>query len=84
MKGGVGKSTLAVHAYEYARRQRQSAWLVDMDPQGSSSAWLDGNDPKANCYHLVDPKQALAATREYCRNILRKWSRLRELIHLKS
>jgi len=61
MKGGVGKSTLAVHAYEYARRQGKSAWLVDMDPQASSSQWLDSNDPDSNCYHLPDTVEATKA-----------------------
>lgn len=61
MKGGVGKSTIAVHAYEYARRQGKSAWLVDMDPQASSSHWLDSNDPDSNCYHLPDTVEATKA-----------------------
>jgi len=64
MKGGVGKSTLAVHAYEYARRNGMSAWLVDMDPQASSSQWLDANDPDANCYHLPNTVDATQAALE--------------------
>ena len=61
MKGGVGKTTLAVHAYGYAKREGLNAWLVDMDSQGSSSAWLDGNDKDAQCYHLPDSKDAAEA-----------------------
>jgi chromosome partitioning protein len=64
MKGGVGKSTLAVHAYEYARRNGMSAWLVDMDPQASSSQWLDANDADANCYHLPNTVDATQAALE--------------------
>jgi len=64
MKGGVGKSTLAVHAYAYAKREGKSAWLVDMDPQRSSSEWLDGNDSNAKCYHLTKTEDAAAAVRE--------------------
>ena len=66
MKGGVGKTTLAVHAYGYAKREGLNVWLVDMDAQGSSSAWLDGNESDAQCYHLTDhqeAKEAIAARR---------------------
>ena len=61
IKGGVGKSTLAAHAYGYAKREGLNVWLVDMDAQGSSSAWLDGNETDAQCYHLPDSKEALEA-----------------------
>ena len=61
MKGGVGKTTLAVHAYGYAKREGLNVWLVDMDAQGSSSAWLDGNDSDAQCYHLPNTKEASEA-----------------------
>lgn len=61
LKGGVGKSTLAVHAYGYAKREGMSAWLVDMDVQASGSQWLDGIDPEANCYHLPDEDEAKKA-----------------------
>jgi chromosome partitioning protein len=71
MKGGVGKSTLAVHAYEYARRNGMSAWLVDMDPQASSSQWLDANDPDSNCYHLTDTVEATKAAQ--ARNADHDW-----------
>jgi cellulose biosynthesis protein BcsQ len=61
MKGGVGKSTLAAHAYSYAKRQGLNVWLVDMDAQGSSSAWLDGNEENAQCYHIPKPADAVEA-----------------------
>ena len=63
LKGGVGKSTLAVHAYGYAAREGKNAWLVDMDVQGSASQWLDGIDPNANCYHLPDAGEAEKAVK---------------------
>ena len=63
LKGGVGKSTLAVHAYGYAAREGKNAWLVDMDVQGSASQWLDDIDSNANCYHLPDAVEAEKAVK---------------------
>jgi chromosome partitioning protein len=39
-KGGVGKSTLAVHLAVWWQEQGASVALVDADAQGSSSVWL--------------------------------------------
>jgi len=61
MKGGVGKTTLAVHAYGYAKREGLNVWLVDMDAQGSSSAWVDGEKKDAQCHHITDPVEASKA-----------------------
>ena len=64
LKGGCGKSTLAAHSYGYLKREGVSRWLVDSDPQASSSDWLTGNDPESNCYHLTDPTDVAEATTE--------------------
>lgn len=43
-KGGVGKSTLAVHlAWRYAEQQRRVA-LLDADPQQTATRWLRGGE----------------------------------------
>lgn len=39
-KGGVGKSTSAVHAADYFARKGRSVILVDADGQQSSSQWI--------------------------------------------
>ena len=39
-KGGVGKSTLAVHLAVWWRERGANVGLVDADAQGSSSCWL--------------------------------------------
>jgi len=38
-KGGVGKTTLSIHLAQMAVMQGETAVLVDMDMQASSSAW---------------------------------------------
>lgn len=40
-KGGVGKSTIAVHLATEAQRQGQRVLLLDLDPQGSAMEWAN-------------------------------------------
>jgi chromosome partitioning protein len=40
-KGGVGKSTLAVHLATEANAQGQRVLLLDLDPQGSAMEWAN-------------------------------------------
>jgi chromosome partitioning protein len=40
-KGGVGKSTLAVHLATEASAQGQRVLLLDLDPQGSAMEWAN-------------------------------------------
>ncbi len=43
-KGGVGKTTIAVHAAYYLQRLGVDVLLVDCDPQGNATSWLLGGD----------------------------------------
>jgi chromosome partitioning protein len=43
-KGGVGKTTLAVHLAVDAARRGKRVILLDADPQGNATSWLTGGD----------------------------------------
>ena len=43
-KGGVGKTTLAVHLAYWAARTQRRCLLVDMDRQGNAIEWLGGDE----------------------------------------
>jgi chromosome partitioning protein len=45
-KGGVGKTTLAVHLACWLKDQGKRVVFVDNDPQGSASRWLSLCDPQ--------------------------------------
>lgn len=56
-KGGVGKSTVALNLYGYFSKAELKTAIVDIDPQGSITAFVDFNgDEKFNLIRRTDFK----------------------------
>ncbi len=58
-KGGVGKSTLAVHLAAWLHEQGHSVILADCDTQHSSSDWVKEAVPGVKTVRLADPNEIL-------------------------
>ncbi len=58
-KGGVGKSTLAVHAAAWLFDQGYRVTLADCDTQQSSSEWIREARPEVNAVRLDNPDTIL-------------------------
>jgi len=63
-KGGVGKSTLAVHTTVWLFDQGLKVALLDADVQGSSSQWLAEAEPGIPIRKAHTPDDCLAAAQE--------------------
>jgi chromosome partitioning protein len=59
-KGGVGKSTLAVHLAVWLHEKGRQVAFVDSDVQGSSSAWLQEAAPEIKPIRLLTPEDVVA------------------------
>ena len=59
MKGGVGKSTLAVHFSAWLHDQGHKVALIDTDVQKSSSTWLQEASPETPIFRLPTPDDVL-------------------------
>src|SRR5580704_8880221 len=58
-KGGVGKSTIAVHLAAWLHEQGHSVTLADCDTQQSSSEWAKEAVPELKAVRLSDPDEIL-------------------------
>ena len=58
-KGGVGKSTLAVHLAAWLHEQGHSVTLADCDTQQSSSEWIHEAIPAVKTVRLANPNEIL-------------------------
>ncbi len=67
-KGGVGKSTIAVHLAAWLHEQGHRVALADCDTQHSSSDWLQEAIPEIKAVRLGSPDQILDELPELARN----------------
>ena len=59
-KGGVGKTTIAVHLTSWLDEHRWKSCLVDSDSQRPSSRWLDSANPEIPTYVINSPERIVA------------------------
>jgi len=54
-KGGVGKTTLALHLAVLAQQAGRRVLLVDLDPQGSAAAWWQAREAGTPQLEVTEP-----------------------------
>lgn len=59
-KGGVGKSTIAVHLAVWLLDQGYDVALLDTDEQGTASSWLSKAEPKLPVYSEREPNKVIS------------------------
>ncbi|MDI7776333.1 AAA family ATPase [Asticcacaulis sp. EMRT-3] len=60
-KGGVGKTTVAVHIAVAAARAGYSVAIIDLDPQATAAQWADWRNEKATGEGAEEPNPVVVA-----------------------
>jgi len=63
-KGGVGKTTIAVHLAAYLANKKRSVIFIDADPQQSASAWIKELSTAVRLETLDAPKELIRRVAE--------------------
>jgi chromosome partitioning protein len=63
-KGGVGKTTIAVHLAAFLARKKRSVIFIDADPQQSASAWIKELSTSIRLETLDAPKELIRRVAE--------------------
>lgn len=58
-KGGVGKTTIAVHLAAFLSAKKRSVIFIDADPQQSASAWIKEIGGSIELETLEDPEEII-------------------------
>lgn len=67
-KGGVGKSTLAVHLALWLFDQGFRVAVLDCDEQRSTSEWVTEGEPGITCQVATTPENTLSQARNLARS----------------
>src|SRR4051812_35652002 len=67
-KGGVGKSTLAVHCAVWLHDRGVKTALLDADKQRSSSEWLAEAEPEVSICTASTPEECVSNVQELLRS----------------
>lgn len=63
-KGGVGKSTIAVHLAGWLFDKGYDVVLLDTDKQATSSTWLSNTEPELQTFFETEPKQIVSTLKK--------------------
>jgi len=64
-KGGVGKTTIAVHLAWHLQKSGKTVLFIDADPQHSASVWIKEGLNDALLIEATDPEDILALTKKH-------------------
>jgi chromosome partitioning protein len=58
-KGGVGKTTIAVHLAAWLAKKKRAVTFIDADPQSSASQWIQELDLPITLHQIDSPEEII-------------------------